>query len=242
VDPVVVVRLDDLEIGVLEGHGAAEAPDLAVQHEPLAPREDAPEVRRVEPAGRHVPGRVPEHHRERRAPPTARRGAQADDDAGARLGLAGHEGPEGRQPGPVLVTVRQEEEGVLDRLELQATELSGASGPHAFDELERGVEALGRGGGGRRIGSGHQFASFRRLCYKGSPRPATGERSTVMAQRCAVCGKHPAVGSRISHAHNVTKRRWLPNLVSVRTVVGGVPKRLRVCTRCVKAGKITKSA
>ena len=63
-----------------------------------------------------------------------------------------------------------------------------------------------------------------------------------MAQRCAVCGKHPAVGNRISHAHNVTKRRWLPNLVSVRTVVGGVPKRLRVCTRCVKAGKVTKSA
>jgi large subunit ribosomal protein L28 len=62
-----------------------------------------------------------------------------------------------------------------------------------------------------------------------------------MAMRCAVCGKHPAVGSRISHAHNVTKRRWLPNLVSVRTVVGGVPKRLRVCTRCVKAGKVTKS-
>ena len=63
-----------------------------------------------------------------------------------------------------------------------------------------------------------------------------------MAQRCAVCGKHPAVGHRISHAHNVTKRRWLPNLLSVRTVVGGVPKRLRVCTRCVKAGKVTKSA
>jgi len=62
-----------------------------------------------------------------------------------------------------------------------------------------------------------------------------------MAQRCALCGKHPAVGSRISHAHNVTKRRWLPNLVSVRTS-SGRPKRLRVCTRCVKAGKVTKSA
>ena len=63
-----------------------------------------------------------------------------------------------------------------------------------------------------------------------------------MAQVCGICGKGPQFGNNISHAHNVTKRRWLPNLVSVRTVVGGVPKRLRVCTRCVKAGKVTKSA
>lgn len=63
-----------------------------------------------------------------------------------------------------------------------------------------------------------------------------------MAQRCDICGKSPAVGHRISHAHNLTKRRWLPNLVSVRAVVQGAPKRLRVCTRCVKAGKVTKSA
>ena len=63
-----------------------------------------------------------------------------------------------------------------------------------------------------------------------------------MAQRCDICGKHPAVGHRISHAHNVTKRRWLPNLVSVRAVAPGAPKRLRVCTRCVKAGRVTKSA
>ena len=61
-----------------------------------------------------------------------------------------------------------------------------------------------------------------------------------MARRCDVCGKGPAVGHRISHAHNVSKRRWLPNLVSMRAVVGGRPKRLRVCTRCVKAGRVTK--
>ncbi len=62
-----------------------------------------------------------------------------------------------------------------------------------------------------------------------------------MAQRCDICGKGPAVGNRISHAHNLTRRRWLPNLVSVRTVVQGTTKRLRVCTRCVKAGKVTKN-
>jgi large subunit ribosomal protein L28 len=61
-----------------------------------------------------------------------------------------------------------------------------------------------------------------------------------MAQRCDVCGKGPAVGHRISHAHNVTKRRWLPNLVPIRAAVHGSPRRMRVCTRCLKAGKITK--
>lgn len=61
-----------------------------------------------------------------------------------------------------------------------------------------------------------------------------------MARRCDVCGKGPAFGNRISHAHNVSRRRWLPNLQSTRTIVGGTPKRIRVCTRCLKAGKVTK--
>jgi len=61
-----------------------------------------------------------------------------------------------------------------------------------------------------------------------------------MAQRCDVCGKHPAVGHSISHAHNLTRRRWLPNLVSMRALVAGRPRRVRVCTRCLKAGKVTK--
>jgi large subunit ribosomal protein L28 len=61
-----------------------------------------------------------------------------------------------------------------------------------------------------------------------------------MAQRCDICGKGPSVGHKISHAHNVTKRRWMPNLASVRAMVGKTVKRLRVCTRCLKAGKVAK--
>jgi len=61
-----------------------------------------------------------------------------------------------------------------------------------------------------------------------------------MAQRCDICGKGPSVGHKISHAHNVTNRRWLPNLASLRAMVGGSVKRLRVCTRCLKAGKVVK--
>ena len=61
-----------------------------------------------------------------------------------------------------------------------------------------------------------------------------------MAQRCDICGKGPSVGHKISHAHNVSKRRWMPNLASLRAMVGGTVKRLRVCTRCLKAGKVVK--
>jgi large subunit ribosomal protein L28 len=61
-----------------------------------------------------------------------------------------------------------------------------------------------------------------------------------MAQRCEICGKKPSVGNTISHAHKLTRRRWLPNLVSMRAQIGGKAQRVRVCTRCLKAGKVTK--
>ena len=62
-----------------------------------------------------------------------------------------------------------------------------------------------------------------------------------MARVCYLCGKGPAVGNNVSHANNRTKRRWLPNLQRVRIVEDGDVKRVRVCSRCIKAGKITKA-
>jgi large subunit ribosomal protein L28 len=49
-------------------------------------------------------------------------------------------------------------------------------------------------------------------------------------------------GHRISHAHNVTNRKWHLNLKEVRAVVGGVTRRVRACTRCIRSGKLTKPA
>ena len=51
-----------------------------------------------------------------------------------------------------------------------------------------------------------------------------------MAQQCDICGKKPQAGNRISHAHNVTKRRWNINLRPVHAKVNGQGKRIRVCT------------
>jgi large subunit ribosomal protein L28 len=63
-----------------------------------------------------------------------------------------------------------------------------------------------------------------------------------MAKTCELCGRGPQFGNRISHAHNVTKRRWNLNLQTVRAVVNGASKRIRVCTSCIKSGKVQKAA
>jgi len=63
-----------------------------------------------------------------------------------------------------------------------------------------------------------------------------------MAQRCEICGKGPAFGRNVSHAHNVSPRRFNPNLQTVRAVVNGGSKRVRVCTRCIRSNKVVKAA
>ncbi len=62
-----------------------------------------------------------------------------------------------------------------------------------------------------------------------------------MARRCEICGKGPLVGNNVSHANNKTKTRSLPNLRSVRAIVDGSVMHVRVCTRCLKAGRVTKA-
>ncbi|MBP1603043.1 MAG: ribosomal protein [Acidobacteria bacterium] len=62
-----------------------------------------------------------------------------------------------------------------------------------------------------------------------------------MARVCDVCGKKPVSGNTISHAHNVTKRRFMPNLQNIRVVTeNGTAKRATVCTRCLRSGKVAK--
>jgi large subunit ribosomal protein L28 len=63
-----------------------------------------------------------------------------------------------------------------------------------------------------------------------------------MAKVCDICGKGPQFGHRVSHAHNVTNRRWNVNLQTVRAIVNGTAKRIRVCTSCLRGGKVQKAA
>jgi large subunit ribosomal protein L28 len=63
-----------------------------------------------------------------------------------------------------------------------------------------------------------------------------------MARVCYVCGKGPATGNNVSHAHNKTRRRWLPNLQPVKIQLDdGANRRVRVCTNCIKSGRIKKA-
>ena len=57
---------------------------------------------------------------------------------------------------------------------------------------------------------------------------------------CEVCGKEPWFGKQVSHSHRRSSRRWLPNIQRVRVKHGSNSKRIRVCTSCIKAGKIEK--
>jgi large subunit ribosomal protein L28 len=62
-----------------------------------------------------------------------------------------------------------------------------------------------------------------------------------MPQVCEICGKKPQFGHTISHAHNVSNRRWNVNLRPVRAKVKGAAKRMRVCAQCLRSGKVTKA-
>jgi large subunit ribosomal protein L28 len=62
-----------------------------------------------------------------------------------------------------------------------------------------------------------------------------------MSRICDRCGKRIQFGHRVSHAHNVSKRIWKPNLQKVRVLVDGKPRRMRLCTSCLRSPEIRKN-
>jgi large subunit ribosomal protein L28 len=63
----------------------------------------------------------------------------------------------------------------------------------------------------------------------------------AMAAVCDVCGRGPNFGMQVSHSHRRSPRRWNPNIQRVRARVNGAAKRMNVCTRCLKAGKVQRA-
>jgi len=62
-----------------------------------------------------------------------------------------------------------------------------------------------------------------------------------MSRVCEVCGKKPVTGNNVSHAHNKTRKVWNPNLQKIKTVSNGTVRSMKVCTRCIRAGAVTKA-
>jgi large subunit ribosomal protein L28 len=61
-----------------------------------------------------------------------------------------------------------------------------------------------------------------------------------MAKQFDICGKATVTGRKVSHAHNVTSRTWEPNLRSMKALIDGATRRIRVCTRCLRSGKVVR--
>lgn len=62
-----------------------------------------------------------------------------------------------------------------------------------------------------------------------------------MARFCEVCGKGTMSGNHVSHSNRKTRRVWAPNVQNCRVVVNGAPKRIGVCTRCLRSGKVQRA-
>ena len=62
-----------------------------------------------------------------------------------------------------------------------------------------------------------------------------------MANLCEVCGKSTSSGMNVSHSHIRTRKTWKPNIQQVRAIVNESVKRVNVCTRCLRSGKVTRA-
>lgn len=62
-----------------------------------------------------------------------------------------------------------------------------------------------------------------------------------MSRVCSVCGKHPSAGRNVSHSHRVTNRVFNPNVQKITIKVGKSFKKAKVCSQCLKAGKVQRS-
>jgi large subunit ribosomal protein L28 len=101
------------------------------------------------------------------------------------------------------------------------------------------------------------IARMKKLCYTSLLTSRVRESSVTCLQeivsamlQCEVCGKSPQFGQNIRNQHSVgwryraprTKRRWLPNLQTVRVARGNATMKIRICVKCLKAGKVARAA
>lgn len=62
-----------------------------------------------------------------------------------------------------------------------------------------------------------------------------------MSRRCDICDKSKLFGNQISFSNRKSRRSWSPNIQRVKAIVDGTPKRINVCTKCLKSGKVERA-
>jgi large subunit ribosomal protein L28 len=62
-----------------------------------------------------------------------------------------------------------------------------------------------------------------------------------MSRICVICGKGPSFGNNVSHANNKTRTVWYPNQQKVKAIRNGAVRTIKVCTRCIRSGLVTKA-
>jgi len=61
-----------------------------------------------------------------------------------------------------------------------------------------------------------------------------------MSRKCEICGKGPSFGNSVSHSNRKTRTKWLPNLVNIKARIQGAVLKVKLCTKCLKSGKVEK--
>ena len=62
-----------------------------------------------------------------------------------------------------------------------------------------------------------------------------------MSKKCEICGKVQVSGNTVSHSNIHTRRKWNPNIQTVRVNENGTVRKINVCTRCIKSNKVTRA-
>ena len=66
-------------------------------------------------------------------------------------------------------------------------------------------------------------------------------RRCIYMAKCEICGKGVSFGIKVSHSHRRANKMWKPNVRRVKAVVNGTPKKVYVCTRCLRSGKVQRA-
>lgn len=60
--------------------------------------------------------------------------------------------------------------------------------------------------------------------------------------KCEICSKDVKFSQQVSHSHRRTARTYKPNIQTVRVNAGGnTTRKMKICTRCLKSGKVERA-